>query len=75
KGLEERVCALEGKLKETEGKSIEDVVTEEERAVDRAGVYTGLSRAMLVSRIFELNDTMLETASSQFHNAVAQIRA
>ncbi|MCI34435.1 hypothetical protein A2U01_0055655, partial [Trifolium medium] len=41
----------------------------------RAGVYAGLSRAMLVSKIFELNDTMLETASSQFHNAVAQICA
>ncbi|MCI78033.1 hypothetical protein A2U01_0099303 [Trifolium medium] len=30
---------------------------------------------MLVSKIFELNDTMLETASCQFHNAMAQIRA
>ncbi|MCI51602.1 hypothetical protein A2U01_0072846, partial [Trifolium medium] len=30
---------------------------------------------MLVSRIFELNDSMLETASSQIHNAIAQIRA
>ncbi|MCI73336.1 hypothetical protein A2U01_0094600, partial [Trifolium medium] len=39
------------------------------------GVYVGLSRAMLMSKIFELNDTMLKTASSQFHNSVAQIRA
>ncbi|MCI54031.1 hypothetical protein A2U01_0075278, partial [Trifolium medium] len=75
KGLEDRVCELEDKLKETEGRSAEDVITEEEKAVDRAGVYAGLSRAMLVSEIFELNDTMLETVSSQFHNAVAQIRA
>ncbi|MCI45356.1 hypothetical protein A2U01_0066595, partial [Trifolium medium] len=37
-------------------------------------IYAGLSRAMLVSKIFELNDTILETTSSQFHNAVAQIR-
>ncbi|MCI45575.1 hypothetical protein A2U01_0066814, partial [Trifolium medium] len=75
KGLEDRVRVLEDKLKESEGKSAEDVVTEEERAVDRAGVYAGLIRAMLVSKIFELNDTMLEIVSSQFHNAVAQIRA
>ncbi|MCI93511.1 hypothetical protein A2U01_0114809, partial [Trifolium medium] len=59
KGLEDRVCALEDKLKETEGRGVEEVITEEERAVDLAGVYAGLSRAMLVSRIFELNDTML----------------
>ncbi|MCI90986.1 hypothetical protein A2U01_0112280, partial [Trifolium medium] len=69
-GLEDRVSALEDKLKETEGRGAEEVITEEERAIDRVGVYAGLSRAMLVSRIFELNDTMLETASSQFHNAV-----
>ncbi|MCI57402.1 hypothetical protein A2U01_0078653, partial [Trifolium medium] len=74
-GLEDRVRVLEDKLKESEGKSTEDVVTEEERAVDRAGVYAGLSRAMLVYKIFELNDTMLETASSQIHNAVTQIHA
>ncbi|MCI55639.1 hypothetical protein A2U01_0076890, partial [Trifolium medium] len=61
KGLEDRVRVLQEKLKEGEGKSAEDVVTAEERAVDRAGVYVGLSRAMLVSKIFELNDTMLET--------------
>ncbi|MCI57294.1 hypothetical protein A2U01_0078545, partial [Trifolium medium] len=48
KGLEDRVRALEDKLKETEGRDAEDVITEEERAVDRAGVYAGLSRAMLV---------------------------
>ncbi|MCI53564.1 hypothetical protein A2U01_0074811, partial [Trifolium medium] len=60
-GLEDRVCVLEDKLKESEGRGVEDIVTEEERAVDRAGVYAGLSRAMLVSKIFELNDTMLET--------------
>ncbi|MCI60331.1 hypothetical protein A2U01_0081587, partial [Trifolium medium] len=35
-GLEDRVRVLEDKLKESEGKSAEDVVTEEERAVDRA---------------------------------------
>ncbi|MCI82316.1 hypothetical protein A2U01_0103590, partial [Trifolium medium] len=58
KGLEEKVRALEDKLKETEGRGMEDVVTEEERAVDRVGIYAGLSRAMLVSKIFELNDTM-----------------
>ncbi|MCI92451.1 hypothetical protein A2U01_0113747, partial [Trifolium medium] len=49
-GLEDRVRVLEDKLKEGEGKSAEDVVTEDERAVDRAGVYAGLSRAMLVSK-------------------------
>ncbi|MCI07184.1 hypothetical protein A2U01_0028249, partial [Trifolium medium] len=75
KGLEDKVRGLEDKLKETEGKGAEGVFTEEEKAVDRAGIYAGLSRAMLVSKIFELNDNMLETASSQFHNAVAQIRA
>ncbi|MCI58432.1 hypothetical protein A2U01_0079687, partial [Trifolium medium] len=64
KGLEGRVSALEDKLKETEGRGVEEVITEEEKAVDRAGVYAGLSRAMLVSRIFDLNDSMLETASS-----------
>ncbi|MCI60185.1 hypothetical protein A2U01_0081440, partial [Trifolium medium] len=63
------------KLKETGGKGSEDAVTEEERVVDQAGVYVGLSRAMLVSKIFELSDSMLEAASSQFHNVVAQIRA
>ncbi|MCI54586.1 hypothetical protein A2U01_0075836, partial [Trifolium medium] len=73
KGLEDTVCALEDKLKETKGRGVEEVITEEERAVDREGVYAGLIRAMLVSKIFELNDIMLETASSQFHNAIAQI--
>ncbi|MCI68310.1 hypothetical protein A2U01_0089570, partial [Trifolium medium] len=34
KGLEDRVRALEDKLKETEGKGAEDVITEEEKAVD-----------------------------------------
>ncbi|MCI43707.1 hypothetical protein A2U01_0064945 [Trifolium medium] len=62
-------------MKETEGKGAEDVITEEEKAVDRADIYAGLRPAMLVSKIFELNDNMLETASSQFHNAIAQIRA
>ncbi|MCI50663.1 hypothetical protein A2U01_0071907, partial [Trifolium medium] len=37
-GLEDRVCALEDKLKEIEGRGPEDTVTDEERAVDRAGV-------------------------------------
>ncbi|MCI41504.1 hypothetical protein A2U01_0062737, partial [Trifolium medium] len=64
KGLEDRVRALEDKLKETEGKGAEDIITEEENVVDRTGIYAGLSQAMLVSKIFELNDTMLETASS-----------
>ncbi|MCI65858.1 hypothetical protein A2U01_0087116, partial [Trifolium medium] len=59
-GLEGKVRALEDKLKETEGRGDEDIITEEERVVDHAGVYAGLSRAMLVSKIFELNDTMLE---------------
>ncbi|MCI59967.1 hypothetical protein A2U01_0081222, partial [Trifolium medium] len=45
KGLEDRVRALEDKLKETEGRDADDIITEEERAVDRAGVYAGLSRA------------------------------
>ncbi|MCI92099.1 hypothetical protein A2U01_0113395, partial [Trifolium medium] len=61
KGLEDRVRALDDKLKETEGKGAEDVITEEEKAIGRAGIYAWLSRAMLVSKIFELNDTMLET--------------
>ncbi|MCI40638.1 hypothetical protein A2U01_0061871, partial [Trifolium medium] len=39
-----------------------------------AGVYAGFSRAQLVRTILELNDTMLETANSQFHNVVAQLR-
>ncbi|MCI79291.1 hypothetical protein A2U01_0100562, partial [Trifolium medium] len=56
-GLKDRVRALEDKLKETEGRGVEEVITAEERAVDRASVYAGLSRAMLVSKIFELNDT------------------
>ncbi|MCI77506.1 hypothetical protein A2U01_0098776, partial [Trifolium medium] len=56
KDLEDRVRRLEDKLKETEGKSAEDVITEEEKTVDRAGIYAGLSRAMLVAKIFELND-------------------
>ncbi|MCI67687.1 hypothetical protein A2U01_0088946, partial [Trifolium medium] len=39
-----RVRVLEDKLlKESEGRGAEDVVTEEERAVDRSGVYAGLS--------------------------------
>ncbi|MCI59576.1 hypothetical protein A2U01_0080831, partial [Trifolium medium] len=46
KGLEDRVRALEDKMKETEGKGAEDVITEEEKAVDRVGIYAGLSRAM-----------------------------
>ncbi|MCI65337.1 hypothetical protein A2U01_0086595, partial [Trifolium medium] len=36
-GLEDRVRALEDKLNETEGKSAYDVITEEEKAVDRVG--------------------------------------
>ncbi|MCI75511.1 hypothetical protein A2U01_0096780, partial [Trifolium medium] len=52
KGLDDKVRALEDKLKETEGKGAEEVITEEERAVDRAGIYARLSRAMLVSKIF-----------------------
>ncbi|MCI74586.1 hypothetical protein A2U01_0095850, partial [Trifolium medium] len=55
--LEDGVRALEGKLKETGGEGSKDAVTEEEKAVDQAGVYAGLSRAMLVSKIFELNDS------------------
>ncbi|MCI79501.1 hypothetical protein A2U01_0100772, partial [Trifolium medium] len=35
KGLEDRVRVLEDKLTESEGRGAEDVVTEEERAVDR----------------------------------------
>ncbi|MCI54856.1 hypothetical protein A2U01_0076106, partial [Trifolium medium] len=46
-----RVRALEDKLKEAEGRGVEEVITEEEMAVDRAGVYAGLSRVMLVSKI------------------------
>ncbi|MCI05777.1 hypothetical protein A2U01_0026830 [Trifolium medium] len=66
KGLKDKVRALEDKLKETEGKGVEDVITEEEKAVDRAGIYVGLSQAMLVSKIFELNDTMLEPQAPNF---------
>ncbi|MCI96940.1 hypothetical protein A2U01_0118240, partial [Trifolium medium] len=51
-GFEDRVRVLEDKLKETEGRGPEDTVTNEEKAIDRAGVYAGLSRAMLVSKIF-----------------------
>ncbi|MCI72931.1 hypothetical protein A2U01_0094195, partial [Trifolium medium] len=29
KGLEDRVCTLEDKLKETEGRGVEEVITEE----------------------------------------------
>ncbi|MCI49486.1 hypothetical protein A2U01_0070730, partial [Trifolium medium] len=36
-GLEDKVCGLEDKLKESEGRGAEEVITEEERAVDRAG--------------------------------------
>ncbi|MCI82956.1 hypothetical protein A2U01_0104230, partial [Trifolium medium] len=35
--LEDRVRGLEEKLKEAEGRGAEEVITEEERAVDRAG--------------------------------------
>ncbi|MCI93209.1 hypothetical protein A2U01_0114507, partial [Trifolium medium] len=31
KGLEDRVCALEDRLKEIEGRGVEEVITEEER--------------------------------------------
>ncbi|MCI58614.1 hypothetical protein A2U01_0079869, partial [Trifolium medium] len=61
KDLEDMVRGLKDKLKETEGKSAEDVIIEEEKTVDRAGIYAGLSRAILVAKIFELNDSMLET--------------
>ncbi|MCI85007.1 hypothetical protein A2U01_0106285, partial [Trifolium medium] len=46
-----------------------------EKEADPAGIYTESSRAELITKIFEVESTMIEAASSQFHNAVTQLRA
>ncbi|MCI88131.1 hypothetical protein A2U01_0109417, partial [Trifolium medium] len=71
KELEDKILSLEGKLKSAEV----TLVVEEEKEADPAGIYTESSRAELITKIFEVESTMIEAASSQFHNAVAQLRA
>ncbi|MCI55157.1 hypothetical protein A2U01_0076407, partial [Trifolium medium] len=50
-------------------------MVEEEKEADPAGIYTKSSLAELITKIFKVESTMIETSSSQFHNAVAQLRA
>ncbi|PNX67602.1 hypothetical protein L195_g063594, partial [Trifolium pratense] len=70
-----RVQELEGQIRELELKLeacakqvVPEVVDEEEKDVDPAGVYADFSRARLVRTIMELNDSMIDAASSQFTN-------
>ncbi|GAU35133.1 hypothetical protein TSUD_394580 [Trifolium subterraneum] len=67
--------ALEGKVKELEGRPCSSIpaVDPEELVVDPQGEYKGFTRAALVSRIFELEAQQLEIAKSSFDNAVAQL--
>ncbi|MCI22645.1 hypothetical protein A2U01_0043821, partial [Trifolium medium] len=71
KELEDKILSLEGKLKSAEV----TLMVEEEKEADLSGIYTESSRAELITKIFEVEYTMIEAASSQFHNAVAQLRA
>ncbi|PNX82252.1 hypothetical protein L195_g038281 [Trifolium pratense] len=72
--LEGQIRGLELKLKEHSKQVVADVVDEEEKVVDPAGVYAAFSRARLVQTIMDLNDNMIEAASSQFTNAVEQLK-
>ncbi|MCI43734.1 hypothetical protein A2U01_0064972, partial [Trifolium medium] len=71
KELEDKILSLEEKLKSAEV----TLMVEKEKEPDPAGIYTESSRAELLTNIFEVESTMIEAASSQFHNAIAQLRA
>ncbi|MCI37613.1 hypothetical protein A2U01_0058837, partial [Trifolium medium] len=70
KELEEKISGLEEKLKYAEV----TLIGEEEKKADPAWVYTECSRAELITKVFEVEGSMLEAARSQFHNVVAQLR-
>ncbi|MCI04727.1 hypothetical protein A2U01_0025774, partial [Trifolium medium] len=65
KGLEEKISGLEEKLKSAEV----TLIGEEEEKADPAGIYVESSRAEMIAKIFEVESNMIETSSSQFHNA------
>ncbi|MCI15005.1 hypothetical protein A2U01_0036140, partial [Trifolium medium] len=70
KELEEKISGMEEKLKSAEV----TLIGEEEKKADPTGVYTECSRTELITKVFEVEGSVLEAASSQFHNAVAQLR-
>ncbi|PNX63646.1 hypothetical protein L195_g061733, partial [Trifolium pratense] len=72
--LESQIHELELKLEERAKQVVSEVVDEEEKVVDPAGVYAAFSRARLVQTIMDLNDSMIDAASSQFTNAVEQLK-
>ncbi|GAU51984.1 hypothetical protein TSUD_417830 [Trifolium subterraneum] len=69
--LKDKVGELEEKLSSM---TLVSTADEEEKSVDPAGTYAGLTRAGLISKIYEVSDLQLEVASSSFKNAVAQLR-
>ncbi|PNX60157.1 hypothetical protein L195_g060046, partial [Trifolium pratense] len=74
KELEGQIRELKLKLEACAKQVVPEVVDEEEKDVDPAGVYADFSRARLVQTIMELNDSMIDAASSQFTNAVEQLK-
>ncbi|MCI08738.1 hypothetical protein A2U01_0029817 [Trifolium medium] len=50
------------------------VIGEDEKKLDPEGVYVESSRAELISKIYDVESSMVEAASLSFHNAVAQLR-
>ncbi|MCI09384.1 hypothetical protein A2U01_0030470 [Trifolium medium] len=70
KELEEKISRLEEKLKSSEV----TLIGEEEKKADPGGIYVESSRAELIAKIFEVESNMIETSTSQFHNAIAQLR-
>ncbi|PNX56308.1 hypothetical protein L195_g049814, partial [Trifolium pratense] len=74
KELEGQIRELELKLEERSKQVVPEVVDEEEKNADPAGVYAAFSRARLVQAIMELNDSMIDAASSQFINVVEQLK-
>ncbi|MCI26898.1 hypothetical protein A2U01_0048096, partial [Trifolium medium] len=65
-----RTSELEEKLKFAEV----TLIGEEEKKADPAGVYVESSRAELITKIFEVEGSMIDAASSQFRNAVTLLR-
>ncbi|MCI30558.1 hypothetical protein A2U01_0051768 [Trifolium medium] len=72
--LEGQIQELKLKVDERAKQVISEAIDEEEKTVDPAGVYADFSRARLVQTIMDLNDSMIDAASSQFANAVEQLK-
>ncbi|MCI30511.1 hypothetical protein A2U01_0051720, partial [Trifolium medium] len=63
----------EANLADEKLKSAEvSLIGEEEKVADLAGIYVESSRAELITKIFEVESTMIEASSSQFRNAIVE---